>query len=433
VSGDEAKFVIPDFAPDKSVPYHEAASRYAKEHYAKLLKDPATKDSPVMIMAGGSGAGKTSSLREVMSDEGKALDDFAAVVDTNLTDMKGAESRINAARASGRQVDITFVYRDPKESYADGVIPRALRTGRVVTDEIHANTHSGSIKTVQELIEKYKNDPNVDIHIVDNSRGRGNSTVLDEAEALDFFKDKMYSKDEIRAGALTALDDAVKNKQLTKEQRDQFISKTKEPRPQDGGTVKREPKQADKKQVADQASVSRVYERLRADHPQELGDELNYDAINLKDQAEKAVKLIGEDKQKAYRIATGQEVSKESTATSVNIALAEKALDEGNTGLYATLIRNRSLAQTRRGQELVSEKASISDNSTSRYVKELIGQRLENLGKKNTFGISLKKTNPKVAATAAIDREVKRIDMQIRNRKLDPKTALALLDKMECI
>jgi hypothetical protein len=248
VSGDEAKFIIPDFGPKKSVPYHEAASAYAKNHYKKLLADKSTKDRPVMIMAGGSGAGKTSSLREVMGPEGNVLDDFAAVVDTNLPDMAGAESRIKAALDSGRNVDINFVYRDPKEAYANGVIPRALRTGRIVPDEIHASTHSGSIKTIQELAEKYKDDPRVDVHVIDNSRGRGNSTVVDEDKVLDFFKNKQYNKEEVRRGAHEALDDAVKNKQLTKEQRDEFISKqTEEASPKDSGTVKREPKQADQK------------------------------------------------------------------------------------------------------------------------------------------------------------------------------------------
>jgi hypothetical protein len=41
-----------------------------------------------------------------MDDNGNALDNYAAVVDTNLTDMKGAESRIQAARKTGRPVDI---------------------------------------------------------------------------------------------------------------------------------------------------------------------------------------------------------------------------------------------------------------------------------------------------------------------------------------
>jgi hypothetical protein len=59
VSGDEAKFIIPGFEANKSVPYHNAASQFAKDHYKKLLADESTKDQPVLITAGGSGAGKT--------------------------------------------------------------------------------------------------------------------------------------------------------------------------------------------------------------------------------------------------------------------------------------------------------------------------------------------------------------------------------------
>jgi hypothetical protein len=177
---------------------------------------------------------------------------------------------------------------------------------------------------------------------------------------------------------------------------------------------------------------SRVYERLQAEHPDELKGDLSYEAISLKQQTEKAVKLMETDKQQAYRIATGQEVSPDLTATSANIALSQKALEEGNHTLYESLVRNRSLAQTRRGQEIVSEKGSISDNSTDRYVKELLGARLDKLGKEHTMGISLKKTSAKETATKVIDSEVKKLDTQIKEKKLDVRTALSLLDKMEC-
>ena len=77
----------------------------------------------------------------------------------------------------------------------------------------------------------------------------------------------------------------------------------------------------------------------------------------------------------------GAEVSKDVTSTAVNIAMAEKALADGNTALFARLTKTRSLEQTRRGQEIVSERGSVSDNSTSKYVKELVASRLETLGK----------------------------------------------------
>lgn len=243
VSGDDAKFIIPGFAPEKSVPYHNPASQFAKNHYKNLLADTATKDQPVMIMAGGSGAGKTSSLSKLMSVENHPpLDDYAAVVDTNLANMKGADSRIGAALKSGRSVEINFVYRDPAEAFMLGVVPRAARTGRIITEEIHAETHAGSIATIKELAKKYKNDPNVQINVIDNSRGAGNSTLV----PLDFLNDKSYSKDQVRSTVLASLDDAVKNNKLTQEQADGFKHKPNQSttRPSNGSTLGVQPQQA---------------------------------------------------------------------------------------------------------------------------------------------------------------------------------------------
>lgn len=175
---------------------------------------------------------------------------------------------------------------------------------------------------------------------------------------------------------------------------------------------------------------SRVYNRLKAEHP-ELKDDVGYESINLKDQAEKASQLIVKDKQQAYRIAMGAEHSADQTSTSVNIALAEQALEEGNHKLYAQLVRSRSLDQTRRGQELVSEKASVTDNSTARYVKELVNSRLEKLGGGYLKG--LEKGSPKEKALKAIDKEVGKLEEQLKSSKLDVRTALSLLDKMECL
>lgn len=177
---------------------------------------------------------------------------------------------------------------------------------------------------------------------------------------------------------------------------------------------------------------SRVYERLKAEQPESLKSDVKYDTINLKNQAEKAAKLISEDKQKAFRIAMGAEDSKDVTSASVNIAMAEQALEEGNTSLYSQLVTKRSLDQTRRGQEIVSERASVSDNSTSRYVKELINQRMEGLG-----NLSLKqrvhKGTAKEKAITRINDEVANAQKIINKRKvLDIKSAQAIIDGLAC-
>ena len=97
--------------------------------------------------------------------------------------------------------------------------------------------------------------------------------------------------------------------------------------------------------------------------------------------------MIAESKQKAFDVAMGKETLPDITSTAVNIAMSEKALADGDMRLYGRLVRNRSLEQTRRGQEIVSERGSVTDNSTARYVKELVASRLDALGKNYLSGL----------------------------------------------
>jgi len=179
---------------------------------------------------------------------------------------------------------------------------------------------------------------------------------------------------------------------------------------------------------------SRVFERMKNETPDIEGD-VGYTPIKLRQEAEKAVDLIAKDKQEAFDIAMGKRVSNDITSTSANIALAEKALEEGNMTLYSRLVKNRSLAQTRRGQEIVSEKASVSDNSTSRYVKELVAARLEKLGSSYTTGIKemIRGGSTKSRGISFLDKEVSKLETKVRTRKLSAQDAMKLLDAISCV
>jgi hypothetical protein len=152
-----------------------------------------------------------------------------------------------------------------------------------------------------------------------------------------------------------------------------------------------------------------------------------------KEQAEKAVELVATDKQRAYNIAMGIEQSAEYLSTSVNIALAEKALDEGNFTLYNTLVKNRSFEQTRRGQEIVAEKGSITDNSTTRYVKELLASRLAELGKNYTSDIKLETKSAKAKGLERIKTETKKMKKTVSEAKMmDVQRAQKFIDSLIC-
>jgi len=180
---------------------------------------------------------------------------------------------------------------------------------------------------------------------------------------------------------------------------------------------------------------SRVYERIQAEHP-ELKDNVSYNKMNLKADAERAVNLIKEDKAKAYRVAMGAEDSPHVTSTSANIAMAEKALEDGNHSLYSQLVKKRSLDQTRRGQEIVAEKGSVTDNATSRYVKELIKSRMENYessylkGIDDTLGIKREKKG----FIKRLDREVEKATTHLKKvgKEFDMEAAQKLIDSLAC-
>lgn len=183
-----------------------------------------------------------------------------------------------------------------------------------------------------------------------------------------------------------------------------------------------------------QQFTSRVFERIKEERPDLLQGELSIDRTNLREDLTRAAELIKNDKQKAYDIAMGKETSSEVLNTSVSIALAEKALAEGNLELYSKLTVKRSLDQTRRGKEIVAEKGSVTDNSVARYVKELINSRLNSVGDRYLSGLEkLKSKSSKEKAIDKMDTEVRKLEDQIKSKKLDTKTALALLEKLTCV
>lgn len=178
---------------------------------------------------------------------------------------------------------------------------------------------------------------------------------------------------------------------------------------------------------------SAVYERLKEEHP-ELTDDFSYEAMNMKRNAEKAVELLASDKELAYRVAMGAETLPDVTNTAVNIAIAEKALLEGNFSLYNQLVKTRSFDQTRRGQEIVSEKGSITDNSTARYFKELLNLRMEKLGDQYLSDVRsiFKKTSKKKRALEVIDKEVEKAQKKMKNKEIDLVEAQKLIDALMC-
>jgi len=179
---DVARELSPEYRDDRtrSADVHEAASDFVKAMYARRLARPTQEgyESRVLFSAGGTGAGKTSGLKQV--DVGNP----EIIYDTNGNNVPSTRNKIDAALEAGRDVEIVYTHRDPIESFENGVIPRTMRmmrdqgSGRTVPTYIHAETHAQANAAIRELAEIYADDPRVTIRVVDNSRGKDNATEI---------------------------------------------------------------------------------------------------------------------------------------------------------------------------------------------------------------------------------------------------------------
>lgn len=184
---DMARELSPEYAADRtrSAEVHEPASEFIKKLYAEKLQEPPKpgETNSVLFTAGGSGAGKSTAIENVPKVQ-QLADQAQIVYDSNFTNADSASAKIEQALAANKAVSIAYVYRDPVESLVQGALPRAERMGRTVPVEELAKNHPGSFDTVQQLIEKYHDNPNVQFFPIDNSLGRGKA-VESTMESID--------------------------------------------------------------------------------------------------------------------------------------------------------------------------------------------------------------------------------------------------------
>jgi ddrB-like ParB superfamily domain len=180
---DTAREMSTDYLADrtKSPDVHEPASAFIKKLYAAKLSEPtpAGMEPTVLFTGGGTGAGKSTGLAKLESDFKPEI-----TYDTNMNTYASARQKIEQALDAGRKVKILYTYRDPAEALRNGALPRAMNqakkhgSGRTLTLETHAQTHEGSFDVVHRLSREYNGDGRVEIVVVDNSRGKGNSEIV---------------------------------------------------------------------------------------------------------------------------------------------------------------------------------------------------------------------------------------------------------------
>jgi hypothetical protein len=86
--------------------------------YADQLSRPAQPGSSVVFSAGGTGAGKTTALNMFSY----LIQNAEIVMDTTMSDYYWSTKLIDQALNSGRRVTVMYVYRDPVDAFANGVL-----------------------------------------------------------------------------------------------------------------------------------------------------------------------------------------------------------------------------------------------------------------------------------------------------------------------
>lgn len=170
VNTDIARELSPDYRTDrsKSAAVHEPASWFVKQYYARALKE--APPGGVLLMAGGTGAGKSTALK------GRDLSRFALIYDTNVTAVDKGAKIIDQALAAGRKVEVAYVYAHPLDTFRRA-IGRARRmaskygTGRTVPITAHAGSHAGSRNAVPALEEHYAANDDVTFAYVESGVG----------------------------------------------------------------------------------------------------------------------------------------------------------------------------------------------------------------------------------------------------------------------
>jgi len=188
---------------------HEPATALVKEFFKRELKKPVGPDALnlVVFTAGGVAAGKSTSLKQFpeLTDRAKRAQ---IVVDSTLSSLKGANRLMGQVLGAGKKVNIFYVHRSPMESFVNGALKRARENGRTLPLDYFLKTHMGAPRVLLHVAKQYRDDPRVEITVIDGNRGIGNAVITD-LKFLERVINK-YKREELRAELFRALEDAYK-------------------------------------------------------------------------------------------------------------------------------------------------------------------------------------------------------------------------------
>ena len=172
---------------------HEPASALNKTYYAMKLEETQGEPGKWLFTGGGPGSGKSSGPAGPLRDSADLVfDGTLAKFDTNV-------SRIDDALRSGKDVDIAFVDMAPEKAIRLAVM-RAMNqveefgSGRTIPIDHFVQMHVDSRKTIKQLVERYKGNPDVRIKLINNNGGPNDAARLSEGFTIDQIADLDYDE-----------------------------------------------------------------------------------------------------------------------------------------------------------------------------------------------------------------------------------------------
>lgn len=206
------------YAGHNAAAVQEPSSYLAKRAYTEGLKNDGEFAT---LFSGGSGSGKTSAIKGI-PEMSKLLQNSAVVFDGNLSGYESAIKKITEAHKAGKKTPIVYVYREPVDSFVEGVVKRMINNademGRLVPSDVVAGNHIDSWDVAKRL-----HSDGFDVRFVDNSLGGGKARKVsfEELNKKISYPSKSQLTEKFNAAALKLLRD----KKISPEQYTGFTKK----------------------------------------------------------------------------------------------------------------------------------------------------------------------------------------------------------------
>jgi uncharacterized protein (UPF0248 family) len=224
VSSDSAKLLFNGYKRTNAIDYGRASGIVADKVLNKLLLEKSSEpEKSVLMLAGGTGSGKTTTRKELPEA-------YTITYDSTLSDYERAKKYIDKATELGYKVDIVYVYRDPFEAFKNGVMAR-FESGlpRTVTVSNHINSHRKAKRVILDLSENYKENENVEFRIIENSlQGR---RVVD----VNYIKSTPFNKKVLNLSITNYAKQLFDNGQISNEQYQALLGRERQNVPRSNG------------------------------------------------------------------------------------------------------------------------------------------------------------------------------------------------------